>query len=247
MVRRVLRVHADARNRPPRETDNEATRQRGHRRDPHRRTPADLRPDRSRVGQGRPDGPTRPGRGGERTHRLAAACDRRRRSRAVRGTTRRLHGGPVGRSFEDPHQHDHDPEGGEMNGSMERFDTVIVGGGQAGLAMGYELKREGVPFTILDAQERVGDAWRTRWDSLRLFTPAWVDGLPGMPFPAPAWSFPTKDEMGDYLERYAEHFGLPVRTGTSVESLSKEGDRYVLSVADRKLEADRVIVATGAN
>ena len=131
--------------------------------------------------------------------------------------------------------------------SMERFDTVIIGGGQAGLAMGYELKREGVPFTILDKQERVGDAWRTRWDSLRLFTPAWVDGLPGMPFPAPAWSFPTKDEMGDYLERYAEHFGLPVRSGTSVESLSKEGDRYVLTVADRKLEANRVIVATGAN
>jgi putative flavoprotein involved in K+ transport len=129
----------------------------------------------------------------------------------------------------------------------EHLDTIIVGGGQAGLAMGYELKREGVPFTILDAQERVGDAWRTRWDSLRLFTPAWVDGLPGMPFPAPSWAFPTKDEMGDYLQRYVEHFGLPVRTGTSVESLSKEGDRYVLTVADRRLEADRVIVATGAN
>lgn len=129
----------------------------------------------------------------------------------------------------------------------EHLETVIIGGGQAGLAMGYELKRKGVPFVILDAQERVGDAWRSRWDSLRLFTPAFVDGLPGMPFPAPAWSFPTKDEMGDYLERYAEHFDLPVRTGTSVESLSKEGDRYVLTMADQKVEADRVIVATGAN
>jgi putative flavoprotein involved in K+ transport len=134
-----------------------------------------------------------------------------------------------------------------MDDSTERFDTAIVGGGQAGLAMGYELKQKGVPFVILDAQERVGDAWRTRWDSLRLFTPAFVDGLPGMPFPAPAWSFPTKDEMGDYLERYAEHFDLPVRTGMSVESLSKEDDRYVLTVADRRVEADRVIVATGAN
>jgi putative flavoprotein involved in K+ transport len=130
---------------------------------------------------------------------------------------------------------------------VEHHETVIIGGGQAGLAMGYELKRKGVPFVILDAQERVGDAWRTRWDSLRLFTPAFVDGLPGMPFPAPAWSFPTKDEMGDYLERYAEHFDLPVRTGMSVEGLSKEGDRYVLTMADRRIEADRVVVATGAN
>jgi putative flavoprotein involved in K+ transport len=129
----------------------------------------------------------------------------------------------------------------------EHLETIIIGGGQAGLAMGYELRREGVPFTILEAQERVGDAWRTRWDSLRLFTPAFIDGLPGMPFPAPPWSFPTKDEMGDYLERYAEHFGLPVRTRTSVESLSEEGGRYVMTVAGRRVEADRVIVATGAN
>jgi putative flavoprotein involved in K+ transport len=129
----------------------------------------------------------------------------------------------------------------------EHVETVVIGGGQAGLAMGYELKQRGLSFLILDAQDRVGDAWRTRWDSLRLFTPAFVDGLPGMPFPARAWSFPTKDEMGDYLERYAEHFDLPVRTGTSVESLSKEGDRYVLSTGDGRLEADRVIVATGAN
>lgn len=135
----------------------------------------------------------------------------------------------------------------ERTQGAEHLETVIIGGGQAGLAMGYELKRKGVPFVILDAQERVGDAWRSRWDSLRLFTPAFVDGLPGMQFPAPAWSFPTKDEMGDYLERYAEHFDLPVRTGTSVESLSREGDGYVLTMADRRVEADRVIVATGAN
>jgi putative flavoprotein involved in K+ transport len=130
---------------------------------------------------------------------------------------------------------------------VEHHETVIIGGGQAGLAMGYELKRKGVPFVILDAQERVGDAWRTRWDSLRLFTPAFVDRLPGMPFPAPAWSFPTKDEMGDYLERYAEHFELPVRTGVSVECLEKEGGRYVLTTGIGRVEADRVIVATGAN
>ena len=129
----------------------------------------------------------------------------------------------------------------------ERFETVIIGAGQAGLATAYHLKRLGVPFVILDAQERVGDAWRTRWDSLRLFTPAWVDGLPGMPFPAPRWSFPTKDEMADYLESYAARFELPVRTGTPIELLVQEGDRYVLSSGGRRIEADRVLVATGAN
>ena len=130
---------------------------------------------------------------------------------------------------------------------VERHETVIIGGGQAGLTTGYHLKRLGVPFVILDAQERVGDAWRTRWDSLRLFTPAWVDGLPGLPFPAPRWSFPTKDEMADYLERYTETFELPVRNGVAIDRLSREGDRYVLSSGDRRIEADRVIVATGAN
>ncbi len=129
----------------------------------------------------------------------------------------------------------------------ERFDTVIIGGGQAGLATGYHLKRLGLPFVIVDAQERVGDSWRTRWDSLRLFTPARYDALPGLPFPAPAWSFPTKDEMGDYLETYAERFDLPVRTGISVDRLSREGDRYVISADGRRIEADRVVVSTGAN
>ena len=106
-------------------------------------------------------------------------------------------------------------------------ETIIIGGGQAGLAAGYHLRRQGRPFLILDAGERTGDAWRDRWDSLRLFTPALFDSLPGMPFPAPAWSFPTKDEMGDYLERYAEHFGLPVRSGVSVHGLTREGERFL--------------------
>ena len=134
-----------------------------------------------------------------------------------------------------------------MNGSVEVLDTVIIGGGQAGLATGYHLKRRGLPFVILDAQERVGDAWRTRWDSLRLFTPARYDKLPGLAFPGPAWSFPTKDEMGDYLESYAERFDLPVRTRVSVDRLSREGDRYIISASDRRIEADRVVVSTGAN
>ena len=131
--------------------------------------------------------------------------------------------------------------------ATERVETVIVGGGQAGLATGYFLQRDGRPAVILDAYERVGDAWRTRWDTLRLFTTARYDGLPGFRFPAPGWSFPTKDEMADYLETYAARFGLDVRTGSHVQALSRQGDRFVLTTADGRLEADNVIVATGAH
>jgi len=128
----------------------------------------------------------------------------------------------------------------------ERFETVIVGGGQAGLAVGYYLARRGRRFVILDANRRVGDAWRQRWDSLRLFTPARYDGLPGMPFPAPAFSFPTKDHVADYLEAYATRFDLPVRTGVRVDRLSRDGDRYVVAAGDRRFQADQVVVASGA-
>ena len=95
--------------------------------------------------------------------------------------------------------------------NTERFDTVVIGGGQAGLAMGYYLKEQGRHFTILDAGERIGDAWRKRWDSLRLFTPAALNGLPGMLFPFLGGYFPTKDETADYLEEYARKLDLPVR------------------------------------
>jgi putative flavoprotein involved in K+ transport len=128
----------------------------------------------------------------------------------------------------------------------ERFETVIVGGGQAGLAVGYHLARRGRPFVILDANQRIGDVWRGRWDSLRLFTPARYDGLPGMPYPAPAWSFPTKDEVAGYLEAYAARFDLPVRTGVRVDRLTRDGDRYLLAAGERRFQADHVVVATGA-
>ena len=98
-------------------------------------------------------------------------------------------------------------------------------------------------FLILDAHARVGDAWRQRWDSLRLFTPAKYDGLDGMPFPAPPRYFPTKDEMADYLEVYARHFLLPVRNGVRVDGVSKDGERYVVTSGAQRFVAREVVVA----
>ncbi len=137
--------------------------------------------------------------------------------------------------------------GRRMDGS-ERVETVIIGGGQAGLSTGYHLARRGLPFVILDANERIGDAWRSRWDSLRLFSPARYDGLEGMPFPASAHSFPTKDEMADYLEAYAARFELPIRTGVRVDSLdaAPDGPGYVVRAGDERFEAGQVVVASGA-
>lgn len=128
----------------------------------------------------------------------------------------------------------------------ERFDTVVVGGGQTGLTVGYHLALRDQSFVILDANQRVGDSWRQRWDSLRLFTPARYNGLPGWPFPAAPWSFPSRDEMADYLEAYAARFDLPVRSGVRVDQLGKENNRYVLTSADRRIEADNVVVAMGS-
>lgn len=125
----------------------------------------------------------------------------------------------------------------------ERFDVIVIGAGQAGLSAGYHLARAGARFLILDANDGVGDSWRKRWDSLRLFTPAKFDGLDGMPFPAPRNSFPTKDEMADYLEAYALHFRLPVRSGVRVERLFRRGSRYIIKAGDIELEAGQVVVA----
>jgi len=126
-----------------------------------------------------------------------------------------------------------------------RFDVVVIGAGQAGLAVGYHLARRGLRFIILDAEARIGDVWRRRWDSLRLFTPARYDGLDGLAFPAGAASFPTKDEMADYLELYASHFGLPVRSGTAVDGLARRDGRYTVRAGSARFEAEQVVVATG--
>ena len=127
--------------------------------------------------------------------------------------------------------------------STNRIDVIVIGGGQAGLAVGYHLAHHGVSFVILEAHEHVGDSWRQRWDSLRLFTPARYDSLPGMPFPAADFSFPTKDEMAGYLESYAQKFGLPVRTGTRVTRLTRNNGRFVLTTNEGTVEAKQVVVA----
>jgi putative flavoprotein involved in K+ transport len=125
----------------------------------------------------------------------------------------------------------------------EDVETLVIGGGQAGLAMGYQLSRHDLPYKIVDANKRVGDAWRNRWDSLRLFTPNRLNRLPGMPFPGYHWGFPSKNEMADYLESYARKFDLRVETGVRVQSLTREGLRFVATSGDRRFEADNVVVA----
>lgn len=134
------------------------------------------------------------------------------------------------------------------NGSSESLtmpapEVIVIGGGQAGLVMGYELARRGVPFLILDAHPRIGDAWRARWDSLRLFTPARYDSLPGMPFPAPGFYFPTRTEMADYLESYATRFQLPIQTGVRVDRLTRNGSDFVIAAGDKRFTARQVVVA----
>ena len=121
--------------------------------------------------------------------------------------------------------------------------TIVIGGGQAGLTVGHYLAKQRLPFVILDAHPRVGDAWRRRWDSLRLFSPARYSGLPGLRFPAPGASLPTKEQMADYLEDYARRFQLPVLNGVKVDRLWKEGGRFQLSAGRHRFEADNVVVA----
>ncbi len=131
----------------------------------------------------------------------------------------------------------------ESDRQQQRVQVVVIGGGQAGLSVGYCLQRAGLSFVILEANGRVGDSWRRRWDSLRLFTPARYDGLIGMPFPADPFSFPTKDDMADYLEAYADRFALPVHTGVKVDRLSREGRLYTIAAGTRRYIADHVVVA----
>lgn len=129
---------------------------------------------------------------------------------------------------------------------QEEYHSIVVGGGQAGLAAAHFLSQAGDDYIVLDAGPGFGHSWRTRWDSLKLFTPAKFNGLPGMPFPAADFSFPSKDEAGSYLEAYAQRLNPPVRFNTKVDSLARGEDGFVLGSGGRRYSARRVIVATGA-
>ena len=125
------------------------------------------------------------------------------------------------------------------------FDVVVVGGGQAGLAVGYSLGRQGLRFVILDAADSIGAAWGTRWESLTLFTPRRYSGLPGLPFPGDPEGYPTRDEVIGYLEQYAQAFDLPIELNSRVRRLSSDDGRFLLEVAGGTIAADQVVVATG--
>ena len=129
----------------------------------------------------------------------------------------------------------------------DQLDAIVVGAGQAGLAAGYHLRGLGCRYEILESRPRVGDQWRERWDSLRLFTPARYSSLPGLALPMPPDSFPTKDELADYLEGYGRHFELPVRTSVRVFGLTGGGDGFGVRASDGERRARRVIVTTGPN
>lgn len=130
-----------------------------------------------------------------------------------------------------------------MESTDHTFEAIVVGGGQTGLIVGHALKTHGVDFTILDASQRIGDAWRHRWDSLRLFTQAFMNGLPGKPFPGPHNAFVGKDEVADFLEAYAKELELPVQSGVRVERLSRDGEHFTVETNTSRLRARNVIVA----
>jgi putative flavoprotein involved in K+ transport len=138
-------------------------------------------------------------------------------------------------------------DGGQQDPAGEqRLDVVVVGGSQAGLAIAWHLARHGRRFVVLEAAPELGHSWRSRWDSLKLFTPAQYDALPGMAFPAPADTYPTKDPVADYLQTYAAAFDLPVRLNAKVTELRRLDDgSFELRAGEETYRARQVVVATG--
>src|SRR5919112_3392177 len=125
------------------------------------------------------------------------------------------------------------------------LDVLVIGGGQAGLAMGYHLAKRDLRFQIVDSGPEVGSVWRSRWDSLRLFTSGRYDNLPGLPFPAAADTYPKKDDVAEYLQAYAAQLRLPVRLNTAVTSLTRTDGVYVAKAGQEAIKARQVVLATG--
>jgi putative flavoprotein involved in K+ transport len=138
-----------------------------------------------------------------------------------------------------------------MDGLSGPFDAVVIGAGQAGLASGYHLARTGLRYAILDGRQHVGDIWRERWDSLKLFTPAQHDSLPGLPFPETRNTFPSRDTFAGYLEDYARHFSLPVQTGVQVAAVKRIDNHaeapFEVTTTAGTLRARSVVAAPGAH
>jgi putative flavoprotein involved in K+ transport len=135
--------------------------------------------------------------------------------------------------------------GRDKDDALIRREVVVVGGGQAGLAIGYFLAQQGRDFVILEAEREPAAAWRARWDSLRLFTPVRYSSLPGLPFPGDPNEYPTRDEVAAYLTEYARHFGLPIELDSRVHAIRRTNGTYRVELRDRTYEADQVVVATG--
>ena len=132
-----------------------------------------------------------------------------------------------------------------VDGSYDRLEVAVIGDGQSGLAIGYFLAKQARHFTILEASDSIGAAWRSRWDSVVLFTPRRYHGLPGLQFPGDPDGYPGREEVVDYLESYASTFGLPVRLNSAVQSVASADGGFILDLGGRSLQADQVVVATG--
>src|SRR5690349_20459391 len=125
------------------------------------------------------------------------------------------------------------------------YDVAVIGAGQAGLAIGHHLARQGRRFVIFDRAASIGAAWRSRWDSLVLFTPRRYDALPELRFPGDPDGYSSRDEVISYLERYAETLELPIELGSEVRRLTNNGENFVLELDGRAVEAGQVVLATG--
>jgi putative flavoprotein involved in K+ transport len=130
--------------------------------------------------------------------------------------------------------------------ATKRYDVVVIGAGQAGLAIGFYLARQDRRFVILDGTDAIGAVWRSRWDSLVLFTPRRYNALPGLAFPGDPDGYPTRDEVITYLNQYAADFELPIELGSRVRSLTRRDGTFFVELESGNIEADHVVVATGS-